>query len=194
MVVLDREALAAIVGELRRSLHVPPSEDTTDELLLTVHITFYDYLAAVLTEPLETLPPDEQTLATRATVHGRIIADLLTTISVAYWRQNGTSFGQAEAEAATQRWIEMIAEIVLSDDPPEYSTAVAYVVGASQSLSYATRIFLAERGQSLDADDPRGAGQELDEDGEAIALLIWCAAEAARIAALLQPGFRGTSR
>jgi hypothetical protein len=114
-----------------------------------------------------------------------------------YWKDTESELselGTAEAPAAlTQHWIDTIAEAALSGDRPRHNTAVEYVRGAASSLSFAARTLGAERGLSLDPDDPRGP-VELPGDAltgeDAGGLLIWCASAALCVAATLQPQFR----
>jgi hypothetical protein len=197
----NHEALDATSHTLRLTQEAIPArwaEDTADELLTLVQMTFHDFVVAVLAEPLPSeTPSDGPPLATRAALHARVIADLLTALAIAYWKDTESErseLGTAEAPAAlTQHWIDTIAEAALSEDAPRHNTAVEYVRGAASSLSFAARTLGAERGLSLDPDDPRGP-VELPDDAltgeDAGGLLIWCASAALCIAATLQPQFR----
>jgi hypothetical protein len=197
----NHKALDATIHTLRLTQEAIPArwaEDTADELLTLVQMTFHDFVVAVLAEPLPSgTPSDGPPLATRAALHARVIADLLTALAIAYWKDteselSGVSTAEAPA-ALTQHWIDMIAEAALSEDAPRHNTAVEYVRGAASSLSFAARTLGGERGLSLDPDDPRGP-VELPDDAltgeDAGGLLIWCASAALCIAATLQPQFR----
>jgi hypothetical protein len=199
-VELDREALDATIRTLRLTQEAIPArwaEDTADELLTLVHITFDDFVVAVLAEPLPSgAPPDGTPLAPRAALHARAIADLLAALAIAYSKDIESEPGDAPPEALAalrQYWIDAIAQAALSADRPGHHTAVYYVRGAAASLGFAARILNAERGLSLDPDDPRGP-VELPEGAltgeDAGALLVWCASSALCIAATLQPEFR----
>ena len=175
-------------------------EDTASELLTLVQMTFHDYVAAVLAEPIPPVsPPQDGTppLAMRAALHGRAVADLLTALAIDYWRETGSELserGLADAPAAlTKGWLDQMAELARGDERPSHETAAEYVRGAAITFSFVARILGAQRGLSLDPNDPRGP-VELPEDSlsseDAGALLIWCAAAAVCIAAKLQPEFR----
>jgi hypothetical protein len=197
---LDSDALEAAIHVLRLTREAIPArwdEDTADELLTLVHLTFHEFVLAVLAEPLPSGTPDEgvPALAIRAAMHGRAIADLLTALALAYSREIGSEPPGATAPAALrQHWIDTIAKAALSEqDRPQHETAVEYVRGVAASLSFIVRILGAERGLSLDPDDPRGP---IDPPEDALtgedagALLLWCAAAAICISATLQPHFR----
>ena len=195
------EALDATIHTLHLTQEALPArwtEDTAEELLTLVQMTFHDFIAAVLAEslPLGT-PADEPPLATRAALHARAICDLLTALAFAYWRETGSDLselGKAEAPSTlTQRWIDEITEASLMEARPHHETAVQYVRGAATSLTFIARMICAERGLSHDPDDPRGPVEHPDDamtGDDAGALLIWCASAALCIAATLQPEFR----
>lgn len=197
----DHEALNATVDTLRLTQEALPArwaEDTADELLTLVHMTFHDFVVAVLAQPLPSgTPTDGPPLAPRAALHARAIVDLLTAMAIAYSKDTESEFSEldtAEAPVAlTQHWIDTIAEAAQSGDRPRHDTAIDYVRGAASGLSFAARIIGVERGLSLDPDDPRGP-VELPDDAltgeDAGGLLIWCASAALCISATLQPQFR----
>jgi hypothetical protein len=200
--VPDRDALDATVHTLHLTLDATPArwgEDTADEMLTIVQMTFHDYIVAVLADPMPVGLPreDRPALAVRAALHGRAIADLLTALTIDYWKETGddlSELGVAEAPPVlARRWIEEMAEAAIGDDGPAHDTAVDYVRGVAMTLSFVVRILGAQRGLSLDPTDPRGP-VELPDDAmtgdDAGALLIWCGAAALCIAATLQPGFR----
>ena len=186
---VDPEALDAAVETLRRTMSAPVSEGTVEELFVVVQMTFHDHVANVLAQPLE----DANTLALHAAIHGRVIIDLLTAISIAKWRQEGVDlshFGADDAKVVAERWIEMIVEIARceeddDDDPPQLSSPVQYVRKAAQTLAAVARILDAEH---------RGLDSPPDEDpltfDDAAASLVWCAAAAVCIVAALKPEFR----
>jgi hypothetical protein len=198
----ESEALDAAIHVLRLTQEAIPSrwdEDTADELLTLVQLTFHDFVVDVLAEPLPSGEPDGEAppLATRAAMHGRAIADLLVALTINYWRGTGSELseiGLAEAPVKLRtHWIDTIAEAAASDERPEHETGVQYVRGVAQTLSIVTRILSAERGLSLDPADPRGPIEPVDDamTGEdAGGLLVWCGAAALCIAATLQPEFR----
>lgn len=201
MATADREALDAAIYTLRLTQEAIPArwtEDTADELLALVHLTFHEFVVAVLVEPLPLgTPGDGPALAMRAALHARAISDLLTALSLAYWEDTGSELselGKAEAPAALrERWIDEIAKAALGADRPTHETAVEYVRGVAFGLSVIARIRGVERGLSLDPNDPRGSVERPDDamTGEdAGALLIWCGVAALCIAATLQPQFR----
>jgi hypothetical protein len=197
------DALDAAIHVLPLTQEAIPSrwdEDTADELLTLVHLTFHEFVVAVLAEPLPSGTPEDgvPALAMRAAMHGRAIADLLTALAIASSREIGNepygSGGAVAVGALRRHWIDAIAKAALSDeDRPQHETAVEYVRGVAASLSFIVRILGAERGLSLDPDDPRGP-IEPPEDAltgeDAGALLLWCAAAAICISAKLQPHFR----
>lgn len=196
------DALDATVQALRLTLDATPArwgEDTADELLTLVHLTFHDYIVAVLADPMPAGLPgeDRPTLAVRAALHGRAIADLLTALAIDYWKETGDELserGVAEAPPVlVRRWIEEMAEAAIGDESPTHDTAVDYVRGVAITLSFVARILGTQRGLSLDSADPRGPVEYPDDamtGDDAGALLIWCGAAALCIAATLQPGFR----
>lgn len=101
---VDPEPLEAAVETLHRRISAPVSEGTIGQLLAVVQLTFHDHLANVLAEPLE----DANTLALHAAIHGRVIIDLLTAISIAKWKQEGVDlshFGAQDAKATAERWL-----------------------------------------------------------------------------------------
>jgi len=199
----DSDALAAAIHVLQLTQEAIPArweEDTADELLTLVQLTFHDFVVAVLADPLPSGTPEDgvPALAMRAALHGRAIADLLTALAIGYWRDTSNELSEIdEAEAPValrQHWMDTIAAAARSEeDRPQPETAVEYVRGVAASLSFIVRILGAERGLSLDPDDPRGP-VEPPEDAmtgeDAGALLIWCAAAALCVAATLQPRFR----
>lgn len=200
--VPDRDALDATVHALHLTLDATPArwgEDTADELLTLVQLTFHDYIVAVLADPMPAGLPgeDRPALAVRAALHGRAIADLLTALAIDYWRETGdelSELGVAEAPLVlARRWVGEMAETAIGDDSPAHDTAVDYVRGVAITLSFVARILGAQRGLSLDPTDPRGPVEFPDDamtGDDAGALLIWCGAAALCIAATLQPGFR----
>lgn len=195
------QALDAAIQALRLTLDATParrSEDTAQELLTLVQITFHDYVVAVLADPMPFgTPSDGPALAVRAALHGRAIADLLTALAVGYWRETGSDLseiGRAEAlSALTERWIDEIAQTARSEGRLPHETAIDYVRGTAVGMSFVARILNVEQGMSLDTNDPRGPVEPPDgamTGEDAGALLIWCAAAAVAIAAKLQPRFR----
>jgi hypothetical protein len=190
----EREGLAAVIHALWLTQETTPArwaEDTADELLTLVQITFHDYVAAVLAEPMpDGLPGDYVPLAPRAALHARAIADLLTALAVSYWNETGTELselGKAEAPVVlTARWIDEIADAARSDHGDHPRNAAEYVRRSATALSFVARILRAERGFSIDPEDPRGP-VDLPSDAatgqDAGALLISCGAAALRIAA-----------
>jgi hypothetical protein len=199
---LDREALDAAVDTLRLTLDTTParwSEDTADELLTLVQLTFHDYIVEVLADPMPAGLPEEgrPALAVRAALHGRAVADLLTALAIKYWKETGEELSELDVgeapRALTRRWIEEMSEAAVGDDSPAHETAVDYVRGVAIALSFVARILGAQRGLSLDPVDPRGPVEYPDAamtGDDAGALLIWCGAAALCIAATLQPRFR----
>jgi hypothetical protein len=196
---LNSDALEAAIRTLRLTQDAIParwSEDTADELLTLVAITFHEYTVAVLADPLPAGTADDgPALGMRAALHGRAIADLLTALAIAHWKDAGSEESlTAEAPAKlTRHWINAIAEATHSEDHPQHRTAVEYVRGAALGMSFIARILNATRGLSLDPEDPRGPAVPSEDamTGEdAGGLLIWCAAAALCIAAELQPQFR----
>jgi hypothetical protein len=194
------DAALYVLGLTEEAIPARWREDTASELLTLVQMTFHDYVAAVLAEPIPPVaqPQDGTTpLAMRAALHGRAVADLLTALAIDHWRETGGELserGIAEAPATlTREWLDQIAELARGKDRPNHETAADYVRGAAITLSFVARILGAQRGFSLDPNDPRGP-VELPEDSlgteDAGALLIWCAAAAVGIAAKLQPEFR----
>ncbi len=199
----DTEALDAAIEVLRLTQEAIPArweEDTADELLMLVHLTFHDFVVPVLADPVPSGTPEEGVppLATRAALHGRAVADLLTALAIDYWKDTGNGqpeIGQAEAAARLRHhWIDTIGEAACSKtDQPQHETAVEYVRGVATGLSFIAGILGAQRGLSLDPDDPRGPiepaeGAMTGED--AGGLLVWCGAAALCISATLQPWFR----
>lgn len=166
---------------------------------MLVHLTFHDYVAAVLVDPMSSGQPGDgrPPLAVRAALHGRAIADLLTALAIGYWKETGgelSEVGRAEAPTAlTEQWIEQIVVAATGDDSPTHETAIDYVRGVATTLSFVARILGSQRGLSLDPTDPRGpiepSNDALTSD-DAGAMLIWCGAAALCIAATLQPGMR----
>ncbi len=185
---VDPEALDAALETLRRTISAPVSEGTVEQLLAVVQLTFHDHVANVLAEPLE----DANTLALDAAIHGRVIIDLLTAISIAKWKQEGVDlshYGAQDAKATAERWLGMIVEIARceedgDDDPPQLSSAVQYVRRAAETFAAVARILAAEQ---------RGLDPRPDEDAltfdDAVASLVWCAAAAVCIVAALKPQF-----
>jgi hypothetical protein len=201
---LDAEALNSTIYTLRLTQEAIPAlwrEDTADELLTVVQMTFNELIVAVLAEPLPLgAPTDGPPLATRAALHARAICDLLTALAIVYWRNTGsdlTTQGMAEAPPTlTRRWIDEIAKASLGEARPQHDTAAQYVRGAASALTFVARMIRTERGLSLDPDDPRGPVERPDDamtGDDAGGLLIWCGAAALCIAATLQPQFRTRS-
>jgi hypothetical protein len=94
----------------------------------------------------------------------------------------------------TAHWIDQIVGLCQDEeDRPAHNTAVDYVRGVAATLSFVARILGAERGLSLNPDDPRGPVERPDEalsSEDAGAMLLWCASAAACVAAKLQPQFK----
>jgi hypothetical protein len=199
---VDPDALDAVLHVLRLSQQALPArwdEDTVDERLTLVGITFYDYVAAVLETPLGDGTPGERVpLATHAAMHARTVADLLTSLALDVARERGEGVPDtvlAEApQTLTSRWIGEMATVCTEEElRPQHDTAVDYVRDAARWMSLATRILNAERGFSIDPADPRGAVERPDDAAtgeQAGALLVACGAAALCIAAILQPQFR----
>jgi hypothetical protein len=197
---IDPVALEATLKTLRLTQVAVPTlwdEDTADELLHLVGTTYYNFVTAVLEDPLPSGQPGERVpLALLAALHGRAVAGLLTALALA---------DNDEAELSAPRAAELIAAAIdtitqLSsdeDDRPEHETAVDYVRGVATTLSFVNRILLPARGLSLDPNDPRGPVESADDTStsdDAIGMLLWCAAAAQCISATLQPDFRFQSR
>jgi hypothetical protein len=198
----DNDALEAAVQTLRLTQATTParwSEDTADELLMLVHLTFHEHVVAVLADPVPAGKPTDggPPLAVRAALHGRAIADLLTALAVGYWRETSSELseiGMAETPPIlTERWINEIVAATTEDNRPTHKTAIDYVRGTAATLSLVARILGAQRGLSLDPTDPRGPVEPPDSaltGDDAGAMLIWCGAAALCIAATLQPDMR----
>lgn len=198
----DSDALEAAVRTLRLTQETTParwSEDTADELLMLVHLTFHEFIVAVLADPVPSGKPEDgrPPLAVRAALHGRAIADLLTALAIRHWKETGSDLsetGMAEAPPTlTKQWIDEMVAATTGEDRPTHKTAIDYVRGAAVTLSFVARILGAQRGLSLDPADPRGPVEPPDDaltSDDAGALLIWCGAAALCIAATLQPGVR----
>lgn len=150
---------------------LPYRRGTVEQLLAAVQLTFHDHVANVLAEPLK----DANTLALHAAIHGRVIIDLLTAISIAKWKQEGVDlshYGESDTKATAERWLGMIVDIARceedgDDDPPQLSSAVQYVKRASETFAAVARILAAEQ---------RGLDPRPDEDAltydDAVASLV----------------------
>ncbi len=195
-------ALDAAVETLRLTREAMPSrwsDDTPDELLGLVQLSFHDYVVAVLADPMPPARPEEgrPALAMRAALHGRAVAGLLTTLALAQWKETGAAAPMATLSKAparlTEHWIDQIAAVARAEDGPAHDTAVDYVRGAAMALGFAARVLGAQKGLSLDPDDPRGPVEvpaKALSNEDAAGLLVWSGAAALCIAARLQPGFR----
>jgi hypothetical protein len=204
MSTINTEALSATIHTLQLTQETVPArwaEDTSDELLTLVGITFHDLVVAVLANPLPDGTPTgdgRPPLAVRAALHARAVADLLSSLALAHLRDTGDEGSPpVDAEAPqrlTAHWIDQIVGLCQDEeDRPAHDTAVDYVRGVAATLSFVARILGAERGLSLDPDDPRGPVERPDEarnSEDAGALLLWCASAAVCIAAKLQPRFK----
>ncbi len=198
----DSDALEAAIQALRLTLEATParwSEDTADELLVLVHLTFHEYIFEVLAVPMPSGKPEDgrPPLAVRAALHGRAIADLLTALAIQHWRETGgelSEVGMANAPSTlTEQWINEMVAAVMGDDRPAHELAIDYVRGVAKTLGFVARILGAQRGMSLDPADPRGPVEPSDDaltSDDAGGMLIWCGAAALCIAATLQPDVR----
>jgi hypothetical protein len=142
-------ALDAAVETLRLTQEAIPSrwsEDTADEILGLVQLTFHDYIVAVLADPMPAGRPDEgrPTLAMRAALHGRAVAGLLTTFALAQWQETGATAPEGTLSKAparlTEHWIDQITAAARAEDGPAHETAVDYVRGVAIALSFAARV------------------------------------------------------
>ncbi len=188
---IDSDALEATLRTLRLTPGAVPTrwdEDTADELLHVVQLTFCNLVAAVLEDPLPSGQPGDGTpLALPAALHGRAVAGLLAALA-------DTGADGGNAAAVIEHALDVIAQISSDeDDRPKHQSPAEYVRGAAATLSFITRILLGERGFSIDPADPRGPMTQPDDTmtGEdAAGMLLWCAAAAQCIAATLQPDYR----
>lgn len=188
---IDSDALEATLRTLRLTPGAVPTrwdEDTADEMLHMVQMTFCNLVAAVLEEPLPSgQPGDSMPLAIPAALHGRAIAGLLAAIA-------DTGADGWDAAAVIEHALDVIAQISThEEDRPKHETPAEYVRGTAATFSFITRILLGERGFSIDPADPRGPVTQPDEamtGDDAAGMLLWCAAAAQCIAATLQPDYR----
>jgi hypothetical protein len=100
----NHKALDATIHTLRLTQEAIPArwaDDTADELLTLVQMTFHDFVVAVLAEPLPSgTPSDGPPLATRAALHARVIADLLTALAIAYWKDTESELSGVSPDLA----------------------------------------------------------------------------------------------
>ncbi len=197
----DPDALATVIRLLsyaRATVPTPSSEDTIDDLLIRVFMTFHELISEILTDPV--LPMGGGVgVPLLAGVHARTIADLLTilTMQPSNVAPDHTQNGKIEYSALSERWLRTIVEVCCDQQEPRWHlTAASYVRIEAGSLSKSAQILRDEPRLSLDPDDPRlrvryfpdRSSKETAED--AGVMLVGCAASALCMAAAVQPDFR----
>jgi hypothetical protein len=199
------EPIEIVTDVLRLAEHTMParwSEDTVEELLRLVHLTFGEYLVAVLAEPLPRGVPtdDSAPLAVKAALHGQSVAALLTALTLRHTRELSTEDAPPDPDAQRALrgyWCNAICAAATDQNAPEHESAVDYVRGAATGLNFVTRALGTQQGLSLEPDDPRGIIEPADQSftsEDAGGILVWCAAAALTTAARLQPDFKLQTR
>jgi len=110
MSTINPEALNTTIHTLRLTKQTVPArwaEDTSDELLTLVGITFHDLVVAVLANSLPDGTPTgdgRPPLAVRAALHARAVADLLSALALAHLRDTGDEDPPLVDAEASQRF------------------------------------------------------------------------------------------
>jgi AcrR family transcriptional regulator len=204
---LDPEALASTVrmlGIAEKTRPQPTSEDTINRLLIRVGMTFHEFIAAILIDPLRSEFPHEPTLSIYAGAHAWTVADLLAVLALqpSNDTHDHSQNGRAERRGAlSERWLQAIVDVCLGEEePPWHATEASYASLAAYALSTSAQVLIEDPRLSLAPDDPcirvrplpdlsSGSFSEPTSKDVAV-MLVWSAASALCMAAAVRPAFR----